>query len=43
MDNRNLKHLYKLLFPFLKLRIGYILDFPAGNMFWENPAVLITM
>ena len=43
MDNRNLKHLYKLfeaLFTFLKLRIGYKLDFPVGNMFWARTSAV---
>ena len=39
LDYRNKKHLYNLLeslFPFIKLRIGNVLDFPIGNMFWAR-------
>ena len=43
LDFRNKKHLYNLfetLFPFLKLKIGNVLDFPVGNMFWARTSAV---
>ena len=39
----NRKHLYDLfetIIPFMKLKIGYITDFPVGNMFWARTSAV---
>ena len=43
LDFRNKKHLYNLfetLFPYMKLKIGNVLDFPIGNMFWARTSAV---
>ena len=35
-NKKYLYYLFETLFPLLKLKIGNILDFPVGNMFWAR-------